>query len=181
MTGVTAGVKKSLRITGPKWSEGVPLTEESVRAALADPARELWCADDPGKPTSVLVFPDVGSVTVTYHAEGFWDEDALVCEASHNAYAAARTLFANPLVQEVDVKTTAELTDAYGKSSTQQVLGSWIDRATVAEKVDWDGLGDRLEDNDELWFCIAHGTVAPVAEAGFHEDSCWWDTPFGGL
>lgn len=182
-TTTTAPVDETATITpapsttaGPAWVDGAPITEEAVIAQLADSPRKLYCADRLALSEPEAVEITGGDIRLTYHQDEAWDNDARICTASHTAYSSSRSLLLNPEVTSVRVDMTADLTDALGNERRDVILASTVSRA-LADEIGWDGLGDRLESDDEWWFCIAEAPVivgAVAGDGGLASDSCWW-------
>lgn len=165
---------------GPAWADGAPITEDAIVAQLADSPRKLMGADVVAlsEPESVVIDEPAGRVTLTYYLETAWDEDAMVQHGNHIAYSATRSMFVNPLVQDVVVTLETDFVDVGGNSSREPAVTTQIGRATVdSVPINWDGLGDRLELNDEDWFCVVDAkNVHPalLANGGVSDDSCYW-------
>lgn len=88
-------------------------------------------------------------------------------------------MFVNPLVQDVVVTLETDFVDVGGNSSRESAVTTQIGRATVdSVPINWDGLGDRVELDDEAWFCVVDAmNVHPalLANGGVGDDSCYWD------
>lgn len=139
----------------PDWASGVPLTEESVRAALAAvkdgaiPTTEKLDA-----PTAISVATDTGTISLSYKPEALWNEQSYVGRGADTAFSAMRYLFRNPSVQTVTVTMLADWTDQYGNTKESPSTAITINRAT-ADKINWDGIEDQVMIEDKHLYCIA--------------------------
>jgi hypothetical protein len=128
------------------------LTETSVRNALANDKNLIWLPFDLSKPESLDITQ--GQVLLTYR----WDYTSkpvdLVTNGGYASYNAVRVLFANPGVKTVAVKVRSQYADNLGNTVIEPSTTIVI-RRTTADRVNWDGLGVLVLQDNKPMFCAA--------------------------
>lgn len=125
----------------PAWPD-VPLDMTTVEARLR--AEDL-------EPASVQV--NGGIVTARFKPQ-VWDSNQRVQKAGDLGYAATRAVSGHPGIESVRVELLADGTDRFGNDIEMLAIWSQIDRATF-ERINWDGLKDRVTIDGSDWLCLA--------------------------
>lgn len=129
-----------------------PLTDATVKNALAGDKTQVWLPFDMSKPESLDV--TAGQVLLSY----LWDYTSKpldwMTSGGYAAYNASRVLFANPRVQTVAVKLRSHYADNLGNTIIEPSTTIVIRRPT-ADRIDWDGLGVLVLNDNKRIFCAA--------------------------
>jgi hypothetical protein len=124
------------------WAKA-SITEANVKSALAIDNSIDPVSKDSNFPKDIKsVQIDKGNITITYKSGESWDETDLVKRCGGTAIIAGSKLFQNPNVSMITLVTQVDMTDAYGKTTTEAGCTIDLDKAT-AQKADWKGLAQR--------------------------------------
>lgn len=82
------------------------------------------------------------NILVYYKSGTVWDETDMVKRSAGTAILIYSILYQNPQVEQVAVFAQTDMTDQYGKTSTETGVKIVLNRET-ADKIDWKGLADR--------------------------------------
>ena len=101
------------------------------------------------------------TVSVYFKPGAVWDETDLVKGVGGGIIAASSGIFSNQSINRVVFFAQAEMTDQYGKASTQTVVKVDLSRS-LADKIDWKGLADRhLTDPGNIYRIADYYKISP--------------------
>ncbi len=154
----------------PKWSDGIPVTDESVRAALSQRNSLLYFPFGLEHPESIEI-SDGGDVRLSYA----WDSEKLtdfVTYGAHAAYDAFRLLFANPRIGIVGVELRSHYLDRLGNVVVEPSTIIAMKR-TTADQTNWDGLRVLVLKDNKRMFCSADAWfIHPLAYDALKDKGC---------
>ncbi|CEP67833.1 Uncharacterized [Moorella glycerini] len=125
------------------------ITEQNIRSALSGEAPANPISKDLKFPENITQISIENhakegqkSILIYYKADTAWDETDFVKRVGGTAIVAASILFQNPKIEQLGIFAQADMTDQYGKTSTEVVTKIVLTR-DLAQKVDWKGLAER--------------------------------------
>lgn len=111
-------------------------------------------------PEELDTLPKQYAVSVYYTYEA-WDEEDTVKAAAGSSVEVFRSLFAHPQVVKVATFAQQDFTDQYGKSEIETAVKFMMDRET-ADKVDWDGIKDRVLSDYKALYPLTEYKIHPA-------------------
>jgi hypothetical protein len=135
------------------------LTEQSVRSLIEDEAGYGLGSTDIHRISEVSIGSTENFTTVSVHNRGqaYWDSNDIFETGVANSYAISRAIFENyDSVDEVVSFTEANSTDQYGNTESSTAVKVAVNRET-AEKVNWDGIQDRIIRDYSHWLEVSDG------------------------
>lgn len=125
------------------------ITEQNIRTALSGKAPVNPVSKDLKFPENITQISIENhakegqkSILIYYKADTAWDETDFVKRVGGTAIVAASILFQNPKLEQLGIFAQTDMTDQYGKTSTEVVIKIILTR-DLTQKVDWKGLAER--------------------------------------